>query len=76
MANTIKNNQTRELKKYLSKQADTIWTSARPRVKPTGTIAPAKKTTISTTLDPRSIPKPPKSALKKPKKKTIKRKRR
>lgn len=73
MANNIRNSQKKELKKYLSKQADSIWTSVRPRVKPTGTIAPAKKTTISTTYDTKSIPKPPKSALKKPKKKIIKR---
>lgn len=67
MANTIKKQQKKEMKKYLTSAARSVRTTQFPRIKSLGTLPPAKSTLTTTVLD-----KGPKR-MAKPKKKTVKR---
>lgn len=70
MANTIKKQQKRAMKAYLSKAAASVRVTQFPRIKDTGTLLPARLTQTKIVLN-----KGTKNAvLKKTKKKTVKKK--
>lgn len=66
MANTIKKQQKKAMKVYLTNAARSVRTTQFPRVKSLGTLAPAKSTLTTTVYD-----SGPKRTLK-TKKKTVK----
>ena len=66
MAYSIKQNQKRELKKLLNKSAASIRLATRPKVKPLGTLGPARLTVSTTVWDKQ--PKTRKKSVKRRKK--------